>query len=97
VPPRLLEPPPEVAPGLGTYMKAFWDLCGDRPQGGRIPWSSVHAWCAAKGIVGDDEEDAHFLVTRLDIEYLKWSRKKGAGVRPEDRPGGKPQGVRRRP
>lgn len=77
IPPRLLEPPPEVQSGLELYMKAFFDLAGDRPQGGRIRWSTVEDWCARKGLDGVDAEDVHFLLTRMDIAYMEWSKTKG--------------------
>ena len=73
VPPRLLEPPPEVQTGLAIYMRAFFDLAADREQGGRIRWSTIRAWCQAHGIDGDDADDLHFLLGRMDTAYMAWT------------------------
>lgn len=77
IPPRLLEPPPELPKALELYMRCFWELCCDRYQpGARIPWSAVQKWVEAMGIDRADREDFHFLVSRLDVAYLKWQDKR---------------------
>lgn len=58
-------------------MKAFFDLASDRQDGGRIPWSTVRAWCEAHGLDGDDAEDVHFILTRMDMAYMEWAKAKG--------------------
>jgi len=77
VPPRLLEPPPEVQQGLGIYMRGFFELASDRQQGGKIPWSTIQDWCEANGQLGDDAKDAHFLLGRMDLAYMSWAKDKG--------------------
>lgn len=76
VPPRLLEPPPEVHAGYELYMLAFWDLCRARD---RIPWSEVQLWCVTYGITGPDAEEVHFVVSKLDAAYQQWAGKKQRG------------------
>lgn len=76
IPPRLLEPPPEVNPGLAFYMNAFWDLCSDRRDGGRIPWTAIDAWCTAHRVPLDERHDVHFLVGRTDMAFMNWTKKK---------------------
>lgn len=77
IPPRLLEPPPEVNPGLALYMEAFWALCSDRHgDGHRIPWTSVQRWCEARGLDREEWADVHHLVGRVDLAYLEWLRTK---------------------
>lgn len=78
--------------GLELYAKAFWDLISDRLGGNRIPWTAIHAWCASKGITGEDEDDVHFLVGRMDMAYVDWARKKSKPT--EQRPNAKHGGVR---
>lgn len=63
-------------PGLELYTKAFWDLISDRSANNRIPWTAVHLWCSAHDIRGQEEEDFHFLVSRMDMAYVDWARKK---------------------
>jgi hypothetical protein len=98
IPARFLEPPPEVQLGLGIYMKGFFDLACDRHDGGRISWSTVRDWCDARGLVGDDADDAWFLLSRMDIAYLTWvrSKTKKPGKKPTDDEAqdGIPSGVR---
>jgi hypothetical protein len=89
-----------VHEGVEIYMMGFWDLCGDRFQAGRIPWLNRHLWCAAHGIEGQDEEDFHFLVGKLDMTYLEWVNKKAnkKDTRPqaakEKVKNGKPRSIR---
>lgn len=90
VPPRLLEPPPEVQLGLGMYMNAFFALASDRPAGGgRIPWSSIHSWADGHGLDSVEEDDLHFLLVRMDLAYLDWAHKKSIASRtkPDADPG----------
>lgn len=83
VPPRLLEPPPEVQAGLGIYMKGFFDLAADRVEGGKIPWSTIRDWCTANDMRGDDASDAHFLLGRMDMAYISWAKEKGKSLSAE--------------
>lgn len=76
IPPRFLEPPPEVQSGLGIFMRAYFDLAADRSESGRIPWSTVDRWCHRKGLDGDEANDAQFLIQRMDMAYLEWVKKK---------------------
>lgn len=57
-------------------MKAFWDLCSDRREGGRIPWTAIDAWCASHRVSYDERHDVHFLVGRMDMAFLNWTKKK---------------------
>lgn len=63
--------------GLGMYMRGFFEIASDREHGGRIHWSTIRRWCDARGLTGDDAEDAHFLLGGMDTAYMEWSRTKG--------------------
>lgn len=77
IPPRLLEPPPEVHQGLQLYVRCFWDLVADRSPNGRLSWSTIHGWCKAKGVTGVDEDDVHYLLRRMDAAYHEWAQEAG--------------------
>lgn len=74
LPPRLLEPPPDVGEGLALLMDCFWDLA--RPSG-RIPWSEIEAWCRAHELDEELSGDVHHVVKRLDVAYQTWLHKRG--------------------
>lgn len=98
IPPRFLEPPPEVQAGLGIYMRAFFDLASDRQQqGGRILWSAVQWWCEAQGLDADEARDMHFLVGRMDLAFLAWAKDKKPDPTTREAPDRHviPSGVRR--
>ena len=78
--PARIQNAPELAPGLGIYMRAFYDLDTCRPMGvteGPIPWTAIERWCdAAKMTEEEERDDVHYLVRRLDNAYLAYKRKK---------------------
>jgi hypothetical protein len=77
IPPRFLEPPPEVQMGLGIYMKAFFDLASTRADGNRmLPWTAIDRWCERMGLRAEDADDAHFLLVRIDLAYMEWMKSK---------------------
>lgn len=77
IPPRLLEAPPEVQQGLQLYVKCFWQLASDRGENGRLSWSTIHRWCEAHRLTGDDADDVLFLVRRMDAAYVDWAQAAG--------------------
>lgn len=83
IPPRLLEPPPEVNEGLQLYMDAFWNLCADRGFGNRIRWTAMHFYASSLGLSYEEEWDMVFLLNRLDMTYLKWLEGKQRRGQPE--------------
>ena len=86
IPPKLLEPPPEVNAGLQLYMDAFWALCTCRLQAGRIPWTAVQAYADALGLDWPEAHDMHFLISKMDMVYVQWLNKKGPPVGQPPRP-----------
>jgi hypothetical protein len=70
----MLEPPPEVLPGLQLFMQAFWDLCSDRGPTNRIQWTAIHLYARSLGLSYGEERDMVYLVTRLDLAYLEWAK-----------------------
>lgn len=74
IPPRLLEPPPEVQQGLQLYVKCFWQLAADRGQNGRLSWSTIQRWCEAHDLSRDDADEVHYLLRRMDAAYFDWSQ-----------------------
>lgn len=79
--------------GLNLYMQAFWDLCADRSSTNRIPWTAIHLYARSLGLSYGEERDMVFLVTRLDLVYLDWSKGKQGGQptgpQPQTGPAGK--------
>lgn len=50
------------------------DLSSERSIGmaeGPIPWSRVRLWCDEHLITGEQREDVHYHVNRLDTAYLE--------------------------
>lgn len=69
---------PELHPGLNLFYTAFLDLTSCRALGtsqGPISWLSIHYYCEANEIDGEQREDVFFHVTRLDKVYLDWATK----------------------
>lgn len=66
--------------GSELYYLAFMDLTSCRSTGqtipGTIPWSSIHLYCEANEIVGDQRDDLFYHVQNLDKSYLDWFLKK---------------------
>lgn len=72
--PERIRDAPELAPGLGIYLRAFYELDSCRPIGmaeGPIPWVVVDQWCQSLGLDEEEREDVHYLVRRLDNSYLR--------------------------
>ena len=72
--PERIKNAPELAPGLGIYLRAFYELDSCRPVGmgeGPIPWTAVEDWCRSLGLDEEERDDVHYLVRRLDNAYLK--------------------------
>lgn len=64
---------PELLLGLDLYFTAFMDLTTERPIGygeGPIPWSAVRRWCHEHAIIGEQLEDMHYHIRKLDSVYL---------------------------
>lgn len=68
---------PMLYAGLDLFYIAFMDLTTCRQLGygavGPIDWLSVHYYCEAYGLKGEQREDMFFFVSQMDGEYLKWS------------------------
>ncbi len=45
---------------------------------GRIPWRLIDRFAARYGIVGEEFEFLHEIVTQLDDERMAWKREQGA-------------------
>jgi hypothetical protein len=72
--PDRIQNAPVLAPGLGLYLRAFYDLDSCRPIGmgeGPIPWSAIEQWCQALDLDEEESDDVHTLVRRLDNAYLR--------------------------
>ena len=68
--------------GSDLWLEAFYDLSSERQVGmalGPIPWSSVHLYGQVYGIAGEQLEDLHWYITRLDVEYIKYCTPGGSG------------------
>jgi hypothetical protein len=74
--PDFIKNEPELLPGLGIYLNAFWDLSTCRQMGmglGPIPWLSIQEYVTILGGDEDFQEDFHRYIRRMDGEYLNWS------------------------
>lgn len=72
--PDRIQNAPELLPGLGLYLRAFYDLDSCRPVGfgeGPIPWTAIEEWCRSLELDEEERDDVHYLVRRLDNAYLK--------------------------
>ena len=67
----------ELLPGLEFYMESFAVLCDSRANEGLgIPYSEKLAYCEAEGVRGEDRDDFIYLVSQLDVAYVKYYREK---------------------
>lgn len=72
--PNAIANAPALALGLELFYSAFMDLTTDRAIGygeGPIPWSSVDRYCQRHAIRGEQREDVHYHVRRMDAVYLE--------------------------
>lgn len=61
------------------------DLTTDRYFGfaeGPIPWSAIRRYCQEHGIIGDQCEDMHYHVSKLDSAYLEHRAKQAKKSQP---------------
>lgn len=72
LPPKIANAP-ELQVGLDLFYVAFLDLNGSRQMGygeGPIRWETIHFYCEANGIVGEQREDMFYHMTQMDSVYL---------------------------
>jgi hypothetical protein len=71
---------PELLLGLDLYYLAFFDLTSCRSLGygieGPITWLTVDEYADRIGLEGDQREDLHFHISRMDKTYLDFRAKK---------------------
>lgn len=72
---------PELPAWVHWIWRAWWRLSDERPwiaggmgpsRPGRIPWTAVAAWCAARGYGEDQEDQLEAGLAAMDEEYLSW-------------------------
>lgn len=72
--PDSLRDAPKLWEGLALYYQAFFDLhsCRQRGEGiGPIDWLAIDRYCERNGIEGEQYEDMHFFIARMDHAYLE--------------------------
>lgn len=77
--PDSLENAPELFIGLNLFYSAFFDLHGCRQLGnalGPIDWITIDRYCERYEIEGEQYEDMHFFLGRMDYAYLERERNK---------------------
>jgi hypothetical protein len=77
LPPRIASAP-ELGLGLDLFYTAFVDLSSCRTMGmaeGPIPWLAVRSYCREQRIIGDQREDLHYHINKLDAVYLEYRAK----------------------
>ena len=65
---------PEALPGNTLWLKAFYDLDGERQVGmsvGRIPWSAVDYYATVYEFTTPQRIALHYLVGRMDAANLE--------------------------
>ena len=72
---------PTLLPGLEYYYSIWWELQSDRPMGfsaGMIPSAAIRSWIKDHGMDPEEEdaEDIVFVISQMDVEWLKWNHKK---------------------
>jgi hypothetical protein len=74
---------PTLFAGNEYYYSIWWELQSDRPVGfapGMIPSSAVRSWLKDNDIpIGsEDAEDVLYIISQMDVAWLRWSQKKSA-------------------
>lgn len=78
-PPEGIQNAPVLYDGLNLYYTAFLDLHGCRQLGtvlGPIDWLAIDRYCERHEIMGEQYEDMHYFVARMDEAFLKNHRDK---------------------
>lgn len=78
-PPESIQNAPVLYDGLNLYYAAFMDLNGVRQLGmalGPIDWLAIDRYCERHDITGEQYEDMHYFVSRLDEAFLNYHREK---------------------
>lgn len=78
-PPESMQQAPQLHPGLNLFYVAFLDLHTCRQLGmtmGPIDWLAIDRYCQRYDIQGEQYEDMHYFVSRLDAAYLEHHRAK---------------------
>ncbi|WP_449395589.1 phage tail assembly chaperone [Devosia riboflavina] len=79
--------PPDLLPGADELLKAFWELCSDRPVGvsaAAIPFTAIDRWAARNGF--DDPDDFASLTAAIRAMDGEWVRAaSGASAQPQGR------------
>lgn len=80
-PPDSIQNAPELHIGLNLFYAAFMDLHGCRQLSeilGPIDWLTIDRYCERNGITGEQYEDMHYYVSRMDAAFLTHSRASSA-------------------
>ena len=71
---------PDLIMGLELFYLAFMALSDSRQIGmgvGPISWKTIHDYCVAYGIEGEQKEEMHYHIKEMDRAYMEYqSRKK---------------------
>ena len=70
---------PDLLPGLELFYLAFIALSDSRQIGmgvGPISWKTVHDYCNAYEIVGDQKEEMHHHIKEMDSAYIEFQNRK---------------------
>lgn len=71
---------PELLPGLGIYLDAFFELSNYRSFGFSelpIEWATLNEYCNQHDIYGDQRDDAFSHIKVMDRVYLEHRAKNG--------------------
>ena len=75
---------PSLFDGLELFYKGFMDLTSCRQQGyaseGPITWFNIHYYCEINDIKGEQKEDFHYHIEKMDSAYLEYRGKKNAAT-----------------
>lgn len=77
--PDSIKDAPELMMGLALFYNSFFDLHGCRQLGdtlGPIDWIMIDRYCNRYDITGEQYDDMHFFISRMDFAYLERERAK---------------------
>lgn len=73
---------PDLFLGNELYIDAFFHLNTSRNSTfdiAPITWFNIQEYCQLRGLDEETTEDMHFLIPRMDTEYISWVRSKKNG------------------
>lgn len=74
--PQKIVDAPNLRAGLDFFYLSFQHLLTCRNMNGVIPYTDIEAYCSAHGIGGQQKDDLHYHIRKLDNAYSDYQEKK---------------------